>query len=107
MKPEKKVHVVGGGLVGALASIVLAQKGFRVALYERRPDMRRALIAAGRSINLAVTARGLKALQEVGLKERVLELAVPVKGRLLHDVQEKTTFVPYGQKESEAITPVS
>lgn len=101
------VHVVGGGLVGPLTAIFLAQRGFGVALYERRPDMRRVDIPAGRSINLAVTERGLKALGEVGLRQSVLDMAVPMKGRMLHDGKGETSFVPYGQKESEAINSVS
>lgn len=104
---QQPIHVVGGGLVGALATIVLAQRGFKVVLYERRPDMRRVDIPAGRSINLAVTARGLKALADVGLKQEVLALALPMKGRMLHDMEGKTSFVPYGQKESEVINSVS
>lgn len=104
---QPKIHVVGGGLVGTLSAIFLAQRGFSVALYERRPDMRKANIAAGRSINLAVTARGLKALDEVGLLADVLRLAIPMKGRMLHDVEGKTTFVSYGQKEHEVINSVS
>src|ERR1700676_448821 len=99
----KTIHVVGGGLVGTLATIFLAQKGLKVALHERRPDMRRVDIPAGRSINLAVTSRGLKALEEVGLKDQILALAIPMKGRMLHDAEGSTTFVPYGQKESEVI----
>src|SRR5438874_499539 len=106
MTPQT-IHVVGGGLVGALAAIVLAQKGLDVALHERRPDSRRVDIPAGRSINLAVTARGLKALAEVGLKDQILEMAVPMRGRMLHDTEGRTTFVPYGQKETEVINSVS
>jgi kynurenine 3-monooxygenase len=104
---SQTIHVVGGGLVGTLAAIVLAQKGLKVALYERRPDMRRVDIPAGRSINLAVTSRGLKALEEVGLKDQILAMAVPMRGRMLHDLDGKTTFVPYGQNESEVINSVS
>lgn len=104
---EKNIHLVGGGLVGSLAAIVLGERGFNVTLYERRPDMRKATISAGKSINLAVTARGLKALREVGLEKDVLAMAVPMKGRMLHDVDGKTTFVSYGQKESEVINSVS
>ena len=103
----QKIHIVGGGLVGSLAAIFLAQRGFKVALHERRPDMRRVDIPAGRSINLAVTSRGLNALEKVGLKEHVLAAAIPMKGRMLHDTEERTTFVPYGQKESEVIHSVS
>ncbi len=101
------VHVVGGGLVGPLMAVYLAQKGFDVELYERRPDMRRADIPAGRSINLAVTARGLKALEEVGLREDVMKIAIPMKGRMIHNVEGKTSFLPYGQKEDEVIYAAS
>jgi kynurenine 3-monooxygenase len=101
------VHVVGGGLVGSLATVFLAQRGFAVTLYERRPDMRKTAMSAGRSINLAVTSRGLKALFEVGLLDAVLKLAIPMKGRMLHDTEGNTTLVPYGQKDSEYINSVS
>lgn len=101
------IHLVGGGLVGSLTAIYLAQRGYDVTLHERRPDMRTATISAGRSINLAVTARGLKALREVGLYDAVMELAIPMKGRMLHALDGKTTFVPYGQKAHEVIHSVS
>lgn len=101
------VHVVGGGLVGSLTAIYLARAGFPVELHERRPDLRSAHAPAGRSINLVVTARGLRALEEVGLKERVLKIALPMKGRMLHDEEGGTSFVPYGQKEGEVINAVS
>ncbi|MGB9152611.1 MAG: NAD(P)/FAD-dependent oxidoreductase [Alphaproteobacteria bacterium] len=104
---EQKIHVIGGGLVGSLAAIYLAQKGFAIDLYERRADMRRVDIPAGRSINLAVTARGLKALDEVGLKNRVLDLAIPMKGRMVHAQDGTTSFSPYGQKDDEVINSVS
>ncbi len=104
---SESVQVVGGGLVGALSSIFLAKHGHTVSLFERRPDMRRASISAGRSINLAVTARGLKALEEVGLREAVMKIAIPMKGRMLHDIEGNMTFVPYGQKAHEVIYSVS
>lgn len=104
---SETIHLVGGGLVGALTAIHLAKRGHNVALYERRPDMRKSNIAAGRSINLAITARGLKSLREAGLYEEVMQLAIPIKGRMLHDLEGNTTFVPYGQKEHEVIYSVS
>lgn len=106
MTNSKDVHVVGGGLVGTLAAIYLAEQGVEVTLYERRPDMRRQDVDAGRSINLVVTDRGLKALNRVGLKEKILELSIPMKGRMLHDEEGKETFVPYGQKDDEVIHAV-
>jgi len=101
------IHIVGGGLVGTLAAIFLAKRGFNVELYERRGDMRKGKVEAGRSINLVVTPRGLIALDRVGLKERILELAIPLEGRMLHDKQGKETYVPYGHKEGEVINAVS
>jgi kynurenine 3-monooxygenase len=103
----KKVHVVGSGLVGSLMAIFLAQKGYSVELYERRPDMRKADISAGRSINLVITSRGLEAVRQVGLEDKIMAITIPMKGRMLHDLQGQTTFVPYGQNENEVINSIS
>lgn len=103
----QKIHIVGGGLVGPLMAVYLAKKGFAVEIHERRPDMRKANISAGRSINLAVTARGLKALEEIGLKDDVLKISIPMRGRMIHDTEGKTSFLPYGQKEDEVIYAAS
>ncbi len=103
----QKIHIIGGGLVGPLMAVYLARKGFAVEMHERRPDMRRTDIPTGRSINLAVTARGLRALEEVGLKADVLKIAIPMKGRMIHDVEGKTSFLPYGQKDNEVIYAAS
>lgn len=102
-----KVHVVGSGLVGSLMAIYLARKGYAVELYERRADMRKAGAAGGRSINLVITSRGLQAVRQVGLEERIMEITVPMKGRMLHDQEGQTTFVPYGQKADEVINSIS
>ena len=101
-----KIDIVGGGLVGPLAALFLAKAGMEVALYERRADPRARVGAEGRSINLAINARGFKALDEMGLKADVMELAIPMRGRMLHDEQSVTTSVPYG-REGEAIYSVS
>ncbi len=91
------VTVVGSGLAGTLMALYLAREGHSTELYERRPDMRVVPQPAGRSINLALSARGLYALEEVGLKEQVLKQALPMRGRMMHDVSGKLTFAPYGQ----------
>ncbi|HTK85548.1 MAG TPA: NAD(P)/FAD-dependent oxidoreductase [Patescibacteria group bacterium] len=101
------IHIVGGGLVGTLAAIFLARRNYNVELYERRGDMRKGPVDAGRSINLVVTPRGLVALDRVGLKEKVLEIAIPLEGRMLHDAKGQTTYVPYGHKPGEVINAVS
>ncbi len=101
------IDIVGGGLTGPLMAIYLARKNFTVRLHERREDMRKAVAQEGRSINLALTARGMKALDEVGLKEKVLDICIPMKGRMVHDTAGNTVLHPYGQKDSEVIYAVS
>lgn len=101
------VHIVGSGLVGPLAAIYCARQGYKVELYERRPDMRQSGMAGGRSINLAVSARGLKALEGVGLRDKVMSIAIPMGGRMVHDATGQTSYVPYGQKDDEVINAMS
>lgn len=102
---EKQI-IIGAGLVGSLHAVYLAKRGVKVEMYERRPDMRTVDISAGRSINLAISHRGLKALDRVGLKEKVLEMVIPMPGRMVHDVEGNTNFQPYG-KEGQHINSVS
>lgn len=104
---EHSVTVVGAGLAGSLLAIVLARRGHRVQLYERQPDMRRVPIDAGRSINLALAARGIRALKLAGVMDEVRPLLIPMPGRMLHDLNGKLTFVPYGQRPEEVIYSVS
>ena len=103
---SQKVTVLGAGLVGSLLSIILRKKGYQVDLYERRQDMRSATISAGKSINLATSARGWKALELAGLKDEIMELAIPMYGRHLHMLDGSTAFQPYS-KNNEAIYSVS
>jgi len=104
---QQTLHITGGGLVGCLLSIFLARKGFQVELYEALPDLRKSKRDAGRSINLVITSRGLQALDQVGLREQAMQIALPVKGRMLHDIEGETTFVAYGQKDNEVINAIS
>jgi len=104
---KKPITVIGSGLSGTLLALYLAQAGYAVKLYERRPDPRRVAQPAGRSINLALSARGLYALEEVGLKAQVLEQALPMKGRMMHDPQGQLTFQPYGLQAHEYINSIS
>ncbi len=98
--------IIGAGLVGSLHAVYLAKRGIKVEVYERRPDMRKTDISAGRSINLAISHRGLKALDRVGLKEKVLKMVIPMPGRMIHDMEGNTNFQPYG-KEGQHINSVS
>ena len=103
----KKVTICGGGLAGALLAKYLGLAGHQVALYERRGDIRDATIVRGRSINLAVSTRGLTALAEVGLKDLVLEHAVPMRGRMMHAIDGTLTFQPYSKNPDECIQSIS
>ena len=101
------ITLIGAGLTGPLLGMELARRGFKVDIYERRPDMRRAKISAGRSINLAVSARGIHALERAGLWKAMQNIVVPMKGRMMHSVSSELTFQPYGRAEWEVINSVS
>ncbi|MCP4850418.1 MAG: NAD(P)/FAD-dependent oxidoreductase [Acidimicrobiales bacterium] len=103
-----QMTVVGGGQAGALLSIYLARQGHDVTLYESRPDLRRTDIGAGRSINLALATRGIVPLVDVGVIERVDEITIPMRGRLVHAVDDPTPALhPYGSRAHEVIHSVS
>lgn len=97
---------MGAGLVGTLLGIYLKRKGYAVEISERRPDMRIAGAGGGRSINLAISERGWKALAGVGLEAEVRKMAIPMTGRLMHSVEGELTYQPYG-KQGEYINSVS
>lgn len=103
---ESRVAITGAGLAGSLLSIYMARRGLPVTIYERRPDMRKVEIPAGRSINLALSTRGIAALERVGLAEKVLEMAIPMRGRMMHSLDGEQTYQPYG-RDGEAINSVS
>ena len=108
MKPAPdKITLIGAGLNGPLLAILLMQRGFSVEIYERRPDMRRVRMSVGRSINLAVSTRGIHALQQAGLWERLRSIIIPMKGRMMHSTAGELTFQPYGKNEAEAINSIS
>ncbi|MDE1152432.1 MAG: NAD(P)/FAD-dependent oxidoreductase [Micavibrio sp.] len=104
---SQTIDIIGAGLTGPLMAIYLSRKGFKVRLHEGRDDMRKAAVGAGRSINLALTARGMQSLDEVGLKEPVMQLCIPMTGRMVHDLAGKTVLQPYGQTAAEVIYAVS
>jgi kynurenine 3-monooxygenase len=106
MPDKNSITIAGAGLVGALHSIYLSKRGFTVNVYERRADMRKNRIVAGRSINLALSDRGFRALEGVGIAEAIKEISIPMSGRMMHDPTGQLTFQPYG-KENQAIYSVS
>lgn len=101
------IAVVGAGLTGCLLSYYLARRGHRVALYERRADPRKAGTERGRSINLAISERGLDALRRVGLEHRVMAGALPMRGRMVHPVAGEATLQPYSADGTRAINSIS
>lgn len=103
---SKKVTLVGAGLVGSLLSIYLSKKGYKVELFERRPDMRKTVMSAGKSINLALSDRGWKGLEGVGIADEIRKIAIPMYGRFIHHKDSSTAFQPYG-KDKQAIYSVS
>ena len=108
MSPQRsQLTMIGSGLTGPLLAISLVQRGFDVRLYERRPDMRRVHISAGRSINLALSTRGIHALKEAGLWREIADIIIPMRGRMMHSVAGELTFMPYGKDETEVINSVS
>jgi kynurenine 3-monooxygenase len=103
---SRQVTILGAGLVGSLLAIILRKRGYEVALYERRQDMRSASISAGKSINLATSARGWRGLEIAGMKGLLEPLAIPMYGRYLHQADGNTAFQPYS-KNNEAIYSIS
>ena len=102
----RPVNIVGAGLAGALLAVLLARRDFKVTLYDRRPDPRRADAEGGRSINLALAARGIRALERAGVMDSIQPLLIPMRGRMVHDLSGSTTLQPYGQREHEVIYSV-
>jgi kynurenine 3-monooxygenase len=103
---DKNVTIVGAGLVGSLLSIYLAKKGYKITIYERRPDMRKTNMLAGRSINLALSDRGWRGLEGVGIADEIKKIAIPMYGRFIHHKDGSSAYQPYG-KDNQAIYSVS
>jgi len=102
-----KVAIVGAGLTGSLLACFLARRGLSVTLYERRPDPRVAQVERGRSINLAISERGLDALRRIGLVDEVMADALPMKGRMIHPVAGPLDFQAYSASGDRAINSIS
>ncbi len=105
MQHTKNIAIVGTGLVGSLLALHLRQKGHTVTLFDRRPDVRKVEFS-GRSINLAMSNRGWKALRDAGIEEEIRELAIPLYRRAMHVDHDPVYFQNYG-KEGEAIYSIS
>lgn len=106
MRPPTAV-IVGAGLAGSLLAIYLARRGMRVEVFERRSDMRRGGAGGGRSINLALSLRGIHALEQVGVADAILDDAIPMQGRMIHSPDGTQTLQPYSPRSGEVINSVS
>ena len=100
------VNIIGAGLAGSLLAILLARRGLRVTVYERRPDPRHFIADSGRSINLALAARGIRGLKLAGILDEVMKFAIPMRGRMVHGHDGQAELQPYGVRPEEVIYSV-
>ena len=100
---NNKTVLIGGPLMATY----LSKHGYNVDIYEKRSDMRLNNISAGRSINLALSIRGIRALKEIGLYNEIKSLMIPMKGRMIHDLNGETNLQPYGKNNKEVIYSIS
>lgn len=107
MNSEAKILIIGGGLCGSLLALRMAQRGFKIQLVEGRPDLRSTDISAGRSINLALSNRGFRALQMAGVDDKARQICIPMKGRLVHDKKGDTFESDYSGKSGDFINSIS
>ncbi len=103
----QSINIIGAGLAGSMLSVYLAKKGFRVKVYERRADMRKQLVDRGRSINLAMSARAIKALSETDMLDDIMPLAIPMFGREIHAKDGRIRFQAYSHDPKECIYSIS
>lgn len=107
MNKNQNILIIGAGLCGSLLALRLGQRGYNVSVYEMRPDLRKVDISAGRSINLAFSDRGNKAIKLVGLEEKVKSLCIPMNGRMIHDKHGYTFQSNYSGRDHEYINSIS
>ncbi|MDC9722172.1 MAG: NAD(P)/FAD-dependent oxidoreductase [Urechidicola sp.] len=102
-----KILIIGAGLCGSLLALRLAQRGYQIELREERSDLRKTDISAGKSINLAFSDRGIKALKMAGVVDKVFPLCIPMTGRMIHSIESETFLSPYSARDGEYINSVS
>src|SRR5712671_5454398 len=101
-----KFVLIGSGLAGGLLAAYLGRRGYEVNLYERRADPREGNIVGGRSINLAISTRGIHALEQIGIAEEALQHAIPMRGRMIHDRSGELHFSPYDVDPKKCINSI-
>lgn len=107
MSKQQNILVIGSGLCGSLLALRLGQRGYQVTVMEKRPDLRKVDVSAGRSINLAFSNRGNKAMKMVGLEDKVKALCIPMNGRMIHDKEGNTFLSNYSGRDYEYINSIS
>ncbi len=107
MNNQQHILIIGAGLCGSLLALRMAQRGFQVTLVEKRPDLRKVTQDAGRSINLALSDRGLRGLRLAGVEEAAKKQCIPMNGRMIHDKQGNTFLSPYSGRKDEFINSIS
>ncbi|HET8837366.1 MAG TPA: NAD(P)/FAD-dependent oxidoreductase, partial [Flavobacteriaceae bacterium] len=107
MMNKQNILIIGAGLCGSLLALRMAQRGFQVTLIEKRPDLRKITQDAGRSINLALSDRGLRGLRLAGVEEAAKKLCIPMNGRMIHDKVGNTFLSPYSGRKDEYINSIS
>ncbi len=107
MKKNEHILIIGAGLCGSLLALRLAQRGYKVTVAEKRPDLRKTNISAGRSINLAFSDRGIKAMKLVGINHKITPLCIPMNGRMIHDTSGNSFLSPYSGRSHEYINSIS
>lgn len=107
MSKQQNILIIGAGLCGSLLALRLGQRGYNVTVYEMRPDLRKTDISAGRSINLAFSDRGNKAMKLVGIEDKVKALCIPMNGRMIHDQEGNTFLSNYSGRDHEYINSIS
>src|ERR1700731_2156251 len=103
-----KFVLIGSGLAGGLLAAYLGRRGYEVDLYERRSDPREGNMVGGRSINLALSTRGIHALEQIGIADEVLKHAIPMRGRMIHPAGtgSRAIFVPYDRDPNKYINSI-
>ena len=103
----KEITIIGAGLAGSLSALMFANRGYKVRVFEKRPDMRKEEISAGRSINLALSDRGISALKRASIDKEIMKEVMPMKGRLIHSINGDKSLQPYSGREGDHINSVS
>ncbi len=107
MNKKENILIIGAGLCGSLLALRMAQRGYSVKVFEKRPDIRKADIGAGKSINLALSDRGIKAIRSAGILEQIVPLCIPMYGRMIHNIKGETFNAPYSGRQGEFINSIS